>query len=399
MSPLHPAENVAMQRQRLTIFTGLSILFALAGPLHARADEIGVRSDAILFGQVAALEGPSSALGQGMRQGILAAFAEVNAKGGIHGRKLELVSRDDGYDPDRSVAETTRLIEKDKIFALIGAVGTPTAIATVPISSAKNVPFIGPFTGAEFLRAPELHNVVNIRASYSAEAEAWIKHLTEDLHFTKIAIFYQDDAFGRDGLAGVKRALDRRGMELTAEGTFERNTRAVGAALRTIRRAEPEAVVMVGTYGPCAEFIKLAHKNGFNPTFVNISFVGANALAKELGAEGAGVIVSQVVPFPWDASLKVVADYQAAEKALDPNLTPDFVSLEGYLAGRMAAAALEIIGPEPTRADMLRIINEVGRFDISGDIVTFGPRMQEAPPKVFLTVIQPDGTFKAVDKL
>jgi branched-chain amino acid transport system substrate-binding protein len=388
-----------MQRQRLTIFTGLSILFATAGPLHARADEIGVSSDTILFGQVAALEGPSSALGQGMRQGILAAFAEVNAKGGVHGRKLKLVSRDDGYDPDRSVAETTKLIEKDKIFALIGAVGTPTAVATVPISSANNVPFIGPFTGAEFLRAPQLRNVVNIRASYSAEAEAWIKHLTVDLHFTKIAIFYQDDAFGRDGLAGVKRALDRRGMELTAEGTFERNTRAVGAALRTIKRAEPEAVVMVGTYGACAEFIKLAHKSGFNPTFVNISFVGANALAKELGAEGTGVIVSQVVPFPWDASLKVVADYQAAEKALDPNPTPDFVSLEGYLAGRLATAALEMAGLNPTRADMLRIINEVGRFDIGGDIMTFGPRMQEAPPKVFLTVIQPDGTFKAVDRL
>jgi branched-chain amino acid transport system substrate-binding protein len=388
-----------MQRQRLTIFTGLSILFAVAGPLHARAGEVGVSSDTILFGQAAALEGPSSALGQGMRQGILAAFAEINAEGGVHGRKLKLVSRDDGYDPDRSVAETLKLIEKDKIFALIGAVGTPTAVATVPISSAKNVPFIGPFTGAEFLRAPELHNVVNIRASYSAEAEAWIKHLTEDLRFTKIAIFYQDDSFGRDGLAGVKRALDRRGMELTAEGTFERNTRAVGAALRTLKRAEPEAIVMVGTYGPCAEFIKLAHKSGFNPTFVNISFVGANALAKELGAEGKGVIVSQVVPFPWDASLKVVADYQAAEKALDPNLTPDFVSLEGYLSGRLVAAALEMTGPDPTRADMLRIINEVGRFDISGDIVTFGPRMQEAPPKVFLTVIQPDGTFKAVERL
>jgi branched-chain amino acid transport system substrate-binding protein len=388
-----------MQRQRLTIFTGLSILFAVAGSLHARADEIGVSSDTILFGQAAALEGPSSALGQGMRQGILAAFAEINAKGGVHGRKLTLVSRDDGYDPDRSVAETITLIEKDKVFALIGAVGTPTAVSTVPITSAKNVPFIGPFTGAEFLRAPELHNVVNIRASYSAEAEAWIKHLTEDLHFTKIAIFYQDDAFGRDGLAGVKRALDRRGMELTAEGTFERNTRAVGAALRTIKRAEPEAIVMVGTYGPCAEFIKLAHKSGFNPTFVNISFVGANALAKELGAEGKGVIISQVVPFPWDASLKVVADYQAAEKALDPNLTPDFVSLEGYLSGRLVAAALEVTGPNPTRADMLRIINEVGRFDISGDLMTFGPKVQEAPPKVFLTVIQPGGTFKAVEKL
>src|SRR6185295_16909594 len=255
----------------------LVIMFAVASPLHARA-ETGVISDAILFGQAAALEGPSSALGQGMRQGIRAAFAETNARGGVHGRKLHLVSRDDGYDPDRSVVQTTKLIEEDNIFALIGAVGTPTAIATVPISSARNVPFIGPFTGAVFLRATELRSVVNIRASYSAEAEAWVKHLTEDLHFTNIAIFYQDDSFGRDGLMGVKRALDKRGLELSAEGTFERNTRAVSSALRMLKRAEPQAVVMVGTYGPCAEFIKLARKAGFHPTFVNVSFVGANAL-------------------------------------------------------------------------------------------------------------------------
>jgi branched-chain amino acid transport system substrate-binding protein len=388
-----------MRKLQLTIFTGLSILFAVVNPLHARADEVGVSSDTILFGQAAALEGPSSALGQGMRQGILAAFAEINARGGVHGRKLKLISRDDGYDPDQSVAQTIKLIEEDKVFALIGAVGTPTATVTVPISSAKNVPFIGPFTGAEFLRAPELHNVVNIRASYRAEAEAWIKHLTEDLHLKSIAIFYQDDSFGRDGLEGVKRALERRGMELTAEGTFERNTKAVGSALRTLKRAEPEAIVMVGTYAPCAEFIKLARESGFNPIFVNISFVGANALAKELGPEGNGVIVSQVVPFPWDTSVKVVADYQAAEKALDPDLTPDFVSLEGYLSGRLVAAALEITGANPTRANLLRVINDVGRFDISGEIMTFGPQMHDAPPEVFLTVIQPDGTFKAVEKL
>jgi ABC-type branched-subunit amino acid transport system substrate-binding protein len=388
-----------MHGPRLTIGTGLAIVLALAVVRDARADETGVSSDRILFGQAAALDGPSSALGQGMRQGILAAFAEINGKGGVHGRKLELISRDDGYDPDRSVVQTTKLIEEDKVFALIGAVGTPTTTATVPIAKARNVPFIGPFTGAAFLRAPELHNVVNIRASYAAEAEAWIKHLTEDLHVRSIAIFYQDDSFGRDGLAGVKLALDKRNMELTAEGTFERNTKAVGSALRTLKRAEPEAVVMVGTYGPCAEFIKLAHKSGFKPIFVNISFVGANALAKELGAEGSGVIVSQVVPFPWDASVKVVADYQAAEKALDPNLKPEFVSLEGYLSGRLVAAALEMTGANPTRADMLRIINDVGRFDISGNIMTFGPKMQDVPPKVFLTVIQPDGTFKAVNKL
>jgi ABC-type branched-subunit amino acid transport system substrate-binding protein len=374
-------------------------MLAATTPLHAGADEVGVSSGSILFGQAAALEGPSSALGRGMRQGILAAFAEINGKGGVHGRTLELISRDDGYDPDRSVEQTIKLIEQDKVFALIGAVGTPTTTVTVPIAKAKNVPFIGPFTGAGFLHAPELHNVVNIRASYGAEAEAWIKHLTEDLHIRSIAIFYQDDSYGRDGLAGVKLALEKRGLELTAESTYERNTKAVGSAVRVLRRAEPEAVVMVGTYAPCAEFIRLAHKSGFNPIFVNISFVGANALARELGPEGNGVIVSQVVPFPWDTSVKIVADYQAAEKALDPALEPEFVSLEGYLSGRLVAAALEITGPNPTRADMLRIINDVGRFDISGDIMTFGSQMRDTPPKVFLTVIQPDGTFKAVEKL
>jgi branched-chain amino acid transport system substrate-binding protein len=388
-----------MQQLRSKIFASLSIVFAMANPLHARADEVGVSSDTILFGQAAALDGPSSALGLGMRQGILAAFAEINAKGGVHGRKLKLISRDDGYDPDRSVAQTVKLIDEDKVFALIGAVGTPTTTATVPIAKAKKVPFIGPFTGAGFLRAPDLDNVVNIRASYGAEAEAWIKHLTEDLHVRTIAIFYQDDSFGRDGLAGVKLALGKRNMELTAEGTFERNTIAVGSALRTLKRSEPEAVVMVGTYRPCAEFIKLAHKSGFNPIFVNISFVGANALARELGPEGNGVIVSQVVPFPWDTSVKVVADYQAAEKAVDPELKPEFVSLEGYLSGRLVAAALELTGPNPTRAEMLRVINDIGRFDISGDIMTFGAKMADAPPKVFLTVIQPDGGFKAVEKL
>jgi len=367
--------------------------------LPAKADEIGVSEDTILFGQAAALDGPSSALGQRMRQGILAAFTEINAKGGVHGRKLQLISRDDGYDPDRSVAQTLRLIEDDKVFALIGAVGTPTAMATIPITSARNVPFIGPFSGAEFLRDLELANVVNIRASYAAEAEAWIKHLTEDRHFTRIGIFYQDDSFGRDGLSGVKRALARRGLELAAEGTFERNTRAVASAWRTIKRVEPEAIVMVGTYGPCAEFIKLAHRSGANPTFVNISFVGAVALARELGPEGEGVVVSQVVPFPWDRSLKLVADYQAAQTAFDPALTPNFVALEGYIAGRLAAAALEQAGPQPTRAGLLRAINDVGRFDISGSTVTVGMRMLDAPPKVFLTVIQKDGTFKAVDRL
>jgi branched-chain amino acid transport system substrate-binding protein len=372
-------------------------LLLLAGP--AQADEIGVTADRILFGQAAAMSGPSSALGLKMRQGILAAFAEVNAKGGVHGRKLELISRDDGYDPDRSVLQTFRLIDEDKVFALIGAVGTPTSLVTVPIAKAQNVPMIGPFTGAGFLREPDLNNVVNIRASYAAEAEAWVKHLTEDRHIKRIAIFYQDDSYGRDGLAGVKLALEKRGMALAAEATYERSTKAVASAMRALKRAEPEAVVMVGTYAPCAEFIKLARQSGFNPAFVNISFVGAVALAQELGREGEGVIVSQVVPFPWDASIKVVADYQAAQRLLDPELEPDFVSLEGYLSGRLAAAALEMAGPDPSREGLLRVINEVGQFDIGGYHLTLGRGTHDAAADVFLTLIRGDGTFTPVNKL
>ena len=374
-------------------------LVLLAGALHAgaaRADELGVTSDSILFGQVAALEGPSAALGQAARQGLLAAFNELNAKGGVYGRRLKLASRNDGYDPDRSVVETIKLIYEDKVFALIGAVGTPTSIATAPIAASNDVPFIGPVSGAEFLRTPDFQNIVNIRASYAAEAEASIKHLTEELRLTRIAIFYQDDAFGRDVLAGVKTHLDRRGLELAAEGTFERNTRAVGAALKVIRRAEPEAVILVGTYGPCAEFIKMSHRSGFNPTFTAVSFVGANALAKELGAEGRGVIVSEVVPFPWDTDRRVVSDYQAAMKSLDPSQTPDFIGLEGYITGRLVARALAMTGPKPTRADLLRIINEVGQFDIGGLVVNFGSARKDNPPQVTLTVIQSDGSFKPI---
>jgi ABC-type branched-subunit amino acid transport system substrate-binding protein len=368
-------------------------------PFAPAAAEDGVAADTVVFGQAAVLEGAAAALGQGMRAGINAAFEEINKKGGVNGRKLKLVSVDDGYEPDRSIAMTKKLIEEDKVFALIGAVGTPTAAAAQPLATAAKVPFIGAFTGAGFLRDSKLENVINVRSSYGAETEAWIKHLTEDLKIGKIAILYQDDAFGRTGLDGVKAAMKKRNMELVAEGTFERNTVAVKSALLALKRAEPEAVVMVCPYKPCAEFIKLARKVDFNPVFVNISFVGSGALAKELGPEGNGVVISQVVPFPWDASLKVVADYQAAIKAADTKAEPDFVSLEGYLVGRLTIAALEKAGSDPTREGLLKAIKETGKFDIGGLLMTFSPQKNEGLDQVFMTVIQADGSFKSVEKL
>lgn len=376
----------------------LSAAVLLALNTFASAEN-GVTADTVTFGQAAVLEGPASALGQGMKFGLQAAFEESNKKGAIHGRKLKLISVDDGYEPDKSIVATKKLIEQDKVFALVGPVGTPTSAATQPIAAAAKVPFIGAFTGVGFLRNPKLENVVNIRASYDAETEAWVRHLSEDLKIKKIAIFYQDDAFGRAGLAGFKKAMDKRGMAIAAEGTYERNTTAVKTALLTIKREEPEAVVMVGAYKPCAEFIKLSHKIDFNPVFVNISFVGASALAKELGPDGKGVVVSQVVPFPWDNSLKVVADYQAAIKAVDAKAAPEFVSLEGYIVGRFVGAALEKTGANLTREAMMKAIKDDGKFDIGGLPMAFSATDNEGLDQVFMTVIQADGTFKSVDKL
>jgi ABC-type branched-subunit amino acid transport system substrate-binding protein len=334
-----------------------------------------------------------------MKVGNLAAFEEANRNGGVAGRKLELKSYDDGYEPDRAIENTRRLIDQDQVFALIGEVGTPTSKAVQPITTEAMVPFIGPFTGAGFLRDASLGNIVNYRATYGQETEAWIKHLTEDLGHKRIAILYQDDSFGRVGLEGVQKALEKRGMSLVAEATYKRNTTAVKSAVLTVRKAEPDSVVMVGAYKPIAAFIKLARKTGIDATFVNISFVGSKALAKELGKDGAGVVVTQVVPFPWDRSVTLVVQYQDALKAMDSAAEPGFVSLEGYIVGRMTIAALEKTGGALTRDAFLKAIPELGRFELGGVELVFGPGDNQASDDVFLTVIQQDGSFRAVERL
>ncbi|HUJ99387.1 MAG TPA: ABC transporter substrate-binding protein [Stellaceae bacterium] len=376
---------------------GLAVA-ALVAALPASAEN-GVSADKIVFGQAAALDGPAAALGQGMRDGLLAAFDEANKAGGVKGHKFDLVSVDDGYEPGKSIDAAKKLINDDKVFALVGSVGTPTSAAVQPIATEAGVPFIGAFTGAEFLRDPYKPGVVNVRASYFQETETMVDHLTKDLGVTRIAIFYQDDAFGQAGLAGVKRALDKRHMTLAAEGTYERNTTAVKGALLSIMKGKPEAVIMIGAYQPCAAFIKLAHQVKLDATFVNISFVGSDALAKELGSDAAGVVITQVVPLPEDSSIELVKRYQAALKASKPDAKPGFVSLEGYMVGRLIIGALDKVEGEATRKALLDAITKTGTFDLGGVKLEYSASSNRGSSQVFLTVLQPDGTFKAVDKL
>ncbi len=379
------------------IVTGAAMVAALTGLAVANEPaKQGISATEVTFAQVAALDGPAGALGTGMRQGILAAFEEANRNGGVHGRQLKLVSFDDGYEPDRSVKSVREVISGDAHIGFIGPVGTPTSKATQPVASEAGMPFIGPFTGAGFLRDASHGNIFNVRATYAAETEAWIAHLVDTKGMKNIAILYQDDGFGRVGLAGVTAALEKRGMKLVAEGTYTRNTVAVKSAVVKIRKAKPDAVVMVGAYKPIAAFIKLSKKLKFNPTFVNISFVGSKALAGELGADGEGVIISQVVPFPWDSSLKVVADYQAALKAADAAAEPGFVSLEGYMVGRLAIAALEKAGTDLTRENFLAAMGAMTTIDFGGATMTFGAGDNQGMDDVFLTRITADGGFQAI---
>jgi|HubBroStandDraft_1064217.scaffolds.fasta_scaffold00453_7 branched-chain amino acid transport system substrate-binding protein len=372
---------------------------ALGSRVALASPDGGVTADAIVFGQTAALGGPAAALGLGMKEGLDAAFEEANKAGGVKGHRLSLISLDDGYEPARAAAAAKTLIGEDHVFALVGSVGTPTSIAVQPIASEAGVPFVGAFTGAEFLREPYNPGVINLRASYFEETAAMVYHLTKDLAISRIAIFYQDDSFGQAGLAGVTRALEGHQMTLVAEGKYERNTVAVEPALAAIRKADPEAVIMIGAYQPCAEFIKLARAANFSPVFVNISFVGSDALAQALGPAGAGVVVTQVVPFPKNTKIPVVEQYQSALERSSPEAFPGFVSLEGYLVGRLLIAAIGKIPGDITRTALVDAIKSTGTFDLGGFRLRYGPDNNRGSDDVFLTQIQPNGSFQPVERL
>lgn len=361
-------------------------LFFFVGIVYA---EEGITPETITVGQSSALSGPAQDLGTHMRAGIEAYFAKINESGGIHGRKIRLISKDDGYEPAAAIKNTRELIEVDKVFLLIGEVGTPTSQAVVPLAENAQVPFVGPFTGAEFLRNPFKKYVINVRGSYYQEMEKLTQYLVDQKGLKKIACFYQNDGYGLAGLSGIEIALQKRGMELAATGTYERNTVAVKSALLNIRKAGPDAVVMVGAYKPCAEFIKLAKKVGMQDTvYANISFVGTNSLAKELGEEGEGTVISQVVSFPYDESVPLVREYQESLKKYQSDFAPGFVSLEGYMVGKFFSMVMASMQGEPTRENFIRTVQEKGSFDLGGIRLQYGPQDHQGMDDIFLTIIE-----------
>jgi ABC-type branched-subunit amino acid transport system substrate-binding protein len=364
----------------------LVLVLLCSAPLAA---DDGVSRGQILLGQSCALTGPAQDLGRGMRAGLMAAFQQANKHGGVNGRTIKLITLDDGYEPDRAIVNTRKLINTDRVFLLIGEVGTPTSKAALPIAQKAGVPFFGPFTGAEFLRTPFKPLVINIRASYNQEMERLARYLVDEQGLSRIACFYQNDSYGRAGLRGIEEALARRDLKLAGTGTYERNTLAVKSGLLSIRRCNPQAVVMVGAYEPCAEFIKLAKKIGMGGAkFCNISFVGSKSLAEHLGPEGDGVVISQVVAYPFDESIPLVQDYTHAMETFQPEAERGFISLEGYMAGRTFIKAAAAAGPRLTRQGIIQALEDMGAVDLDGLVLRFGPQDHQGLDQVFLTVIR-----------
>ena len=360
---------------------------ALVGSPMLRA-----QGDRILLAQSAPFTGPAAQLGIQFHQGAKVYFDQVNAQGGVHRKAIELVRLDDGYEPDRC-AENTRKLLADDPLALFGYIGTPTSVAALPLATAAKVPFFAPFTGAMALRQPFNRVAFHLRASYNDETGVIVRQLTA-LGLKKIAVFYQNDAYGKAGLSGVELALGAQNMKPVALATVERNTVNVAAAVKTLVAAQPDAIVQIGAYKACAAFIRAAKAAGYGGTFYNVSFVGTQALADELGKDGLGVVVSQVMPSPYNAAREIAREFVGAVKKAGGENSANFSSMEGYLAAKVIVEGLKRGPAKTTRDGLVAGLEALGTQAFGGFNVTFSPNDHVASSFVELSMLTGDGRVR-----
>ena len=374
--------SFSISRRQLARMAGAS---AIVGASLVRAQD-----NRIVLGQSAAFSGPAMQLGTQFHAGARLWFDQLNAKGGVGGRQVEIRHLDDGYEPDRCVANTEKLI-KDEVFALFGYIGTPTSLAALPLATSARVPFIAPFTGAMGLREPFKREAFHLRASYDDETALIVKQLIE-LSQNRIGVFYQNDAYGKAGLSGVTKALAARQLKPIAEGTVERNSEDVAATVAKLAKSGAQAIVQIGAYKACAAFIRQAKQAGYGGKFYNVSFVGTQALADELGKDGAGVVVSQVVPSPYNPARPVSREFVAAAKQ-QGRVQANLSSMEGYLAAKLFTEGLKRAGGKPTREALIAALESINE-DFGGYRVSFGPGNHVASKFVELSMLTGDGRVR-----
>ncbi len=395
-----------MRKHVLIDFMIMAMIF-ISGCTHKEtlnSNTNGVTDNEIVIGSSAALGGEAGFLGTQLIHGSLAYLNEINAQGGVQGRKIRLISYDDQYDPSKTVANTQELINTDKVFALFDYVGTPTTVKIIDLVHQAEIPLLGLYTGAEDLRTPFRPYIFNIRDSYYAEAEAAVSYFVDTLGFKKIAVMYQEDDFGLAVLSGIQLALERRNMALAATETYVRGTLDVENAMRAIKPSGAEAVMMVGTYRPLAKFIKIAQDEGFSPYFHSVSFVGLEAFAKELTDKQKvnpsilnKIIVTQVVPSPFSLNLPCVKEYRELIKKYYPLDEPNSVALEGFINAKVMVEALERTGKDLSREKFIKALEGMHNFDIGiGKQVSFDTLNHQGLKGIYYILITENGSYVMV---
>lgn len=382
---LTPPRSPGLSRRA---FTGFAASAAVLGVpvLHAQS------SNRILLGQSAAFTGAAAQLGIQFHAGAKLFFDQINAQGGVNQNRIEIVQLDDGYEPDRCAENTNKFI-KDDVFALFGYIGTPTSVVALPLATTAQVPFVAPFTGAMGLRQPFNRMAFHLRASYNDETALIVRNLT-NLGINRVAVFYQNDAYGRSGLDGVTLALAERRLEPVAVATVERNSEEVAQAVSVLNAARPQAVVQISAYKSCAAYIRTARAAGYGGSFYNVSFVGTQALADELGKDGAGVVVSQVVPTPYRTTQPITREFLEAVSKGGNRVQPNFSSIEGYLAARLFTEGLRRAGARPTRQSFITGMEAIGEMSLGGFAVSLGPDDHVASSFVELSMLSGDGKVR-----
>ncbi|MFO7727898.1 MAG: ABC transporter substrate-binding protein [Desulfonatronovibrio sp.] len=353
----------------------------------------GVTDDQILVGSSLALTGHASFLGTQTLKGAQSYINHINEQGGVHGRKIEMIAYDDGYDPPQCLANTQELIIDDQVFCLFSYVGTPTTVKVLPLISDAEIPLVGIFSGANDFREPFRPNIINVRASYYEETREAVKYFVEELNLEKIAVFYQYDAYGFDGLKGTELALKNYDLAPVARGSYTRGTLEIEEGLESIIHSDAEAVVMVGTYDACAKFIRRAREREFNPVFHNVSFVGSEELARILGPEGEGVIITQVVPPPDSleslALLSGVQEFTALYNRYFPDEQPNLVALEGFINARVLVEGLTRAGRNLNREKFIDAIESIENYSLGiANTLSFSPDNHQGLSRVYFTIIR-----------
>lgn len=379
-----------MSRCKLFVFTALFIasLTAPSAVVHA---EPGVTATTIIIGQSAPFSGPNSQAGKQYRDGALAYFQRINRAGGIFGRKIQLTSLDDGYEANNTVANTTRLFDEKGAFALFGYYGSAAIAASAKVFAEAKVPLIAGLSGAEGLRKPLNRYLFNVRASYSDEAEAIVNQLVTT-GMTRIAVFYQDDAYGQAGLQAVTVALARRKLEVAAAGAVPRNSVDATVAVVSIAKATPQAVVLVALYKPAESFIKEMNRRAEKAIFIGFSPVSADLLVGELGSASHGVMVAQVMPSPAQKKTRLSTEYINAmlESALDER---SYYGIEGYAAAKVLVEGLRRAGKNLTRPQLVTALESMNDFDLGGLVVSYSDKEHRGSKFVNVTLIGSKGNM------